>query len=148
MRILCAVLAVAFVAAQPPDFRPRVDAYVKALSSGSPEQFDAMAKENFTPELLERTAPQRRDMVVRVHDDFGEMTIANARITSPTHVDVEIESRKNSMPLTIAMDFEAAAPHRIASVGLRAGGPAGGGRGGPPPIPAAAVSPTMPDTEL
>jgi len=148
MRILCSVFAFVLIAAQPPDIRTRIDAYVKALSSGSPDQFDAMAKENFTPELLDRTAPQRRSMVARVHDDFGEIAIANERMTSPTHVELDIESRKNSMPLTIAMDFEAGSPHRIATVALRAGGPAGGGRGGPPPIPAAPIDAKMPDAEL
>jgi CubicO group peptidase (beta-lactamase class C family) len=119
--------------AQPPDIRARIDAYVAALSKGSPDQFDTMAKANYTPELLERSAAQRRAMVERVHEDFGEISIANARMTNPTHAELEISSRKNSMPLTIVMDFEGAPPHRIASVGLRAGGPAGGGRGGPPP---------------
>jgi len=148
MRILCAALAFVLIAAQPPDIRTRIDAYVKALSSGSPDQFDRMATDNFTPELLARTAAQRRSMVARVHDDFGEIAIANERMTSATHVELDIESHKNSMPLIITMDFEAAAPHRIASVSLRAGGPAGGGRGGAPPIPAAPISATMPGEEL
>jgi hypothetical protein len=148
MRILYAAFALVLIAAQPPDIRARVDAYVKALSSGSPDQFEAMATENFTPELLARTAAQRRSMVARVHDDFGEIAIANARMSSATHVELDIESQKNSMPLTITMDFEAAAPHRIASVSLRAGGPAGGGRGGPAPIPPAPISATMPGDEL
>jgi CubicO group peptidase (beta-lactamase class C family) len=120
---------------------------VKALSAGSPDQFEAMAKENFTPELLDRTAAQRRPMVVRVHDDFGEMSIANERMTSPWHVELEMASHKNAMPLTITIDFEPAAPHRISAVGLRAGGPAGG-RGGPPPLPAPPINAKMPDAEL
>src|SRR5689334_10515433 len=118
MRILCAALALVFTAPQSSDVRTRIDAYVNALASGSPDQFEAMAKANFTPELLDRTAAQRRSMIMRVHDDFGEIAIADERMTSPTHVELRVESRKNAMPLTIAMDFEAAAPHRIASVGL------------------------------
>jgi CubicO group peptidase (beta-lactamase class C family) len=130
--LLVVALAALPLHAQPPDIRARIDAYIGALSKGLPDPFDTMAKENFTPELFERSAAQRRAMVERVHDDFGEISIANARMTNPTHVELEISSRKNSMPLTIVMDFEAAPPHRIASVGLRAGGPAAG-RGGPPP---------------
>src|SRR6516165_9941909 len=107
MRILCAALAFALVAAQPPDIRARIDAYVKALASGSPDRFDAMAEENFTPELLARTAAQRRSMVARVHDDFGEIAIANERMTSATHAELDLESHKNAMPLSITMDFEA-----------------------------------------
>lgn len=148
MRLVCAVLALALATGQPPDIRTRIDAYVKALSSGSPDQFEAMAKENFTPELLDRTAAQRKTMVARVHDDFGEISIADEDLSSATHVDLRMASRKNSMPLTIAMDFEPGAPHRIAAVAVRVGGPAGGGRGGPPPVPAAPIDAKMPDAEL
>ncbi len=160
MRHMCIAWAVATLVviaftglplhAQPPEIRVRIDAYVKALSGGSPEQFEAMAKENFTPALLERTAAQRPAMVARVHDDFGELSIADERVTSPTHVDLEMASRKNSMPLSIAIDFESGAPFRITLVALRAGGPAGGerGRGGPPPIPPVPVNATMSDAEL
>src|SRR5579872_764022 len=147
MRVVCAALALVVLTTQSPDMRARIDAYVKALSSGSPEQFEAMATENFTPELLDRTAAQRRAMVTRVHDDFGELAIANDRVTSPTHVELDMESHKNAMPLTIAIDFEPAAPHRIAAVALRAGGP-GGGRGGPPPLPVPPIAADMPDAEL
>lgn len=145
------VVAISFtgiaLAAQPPEIRTRIDAYVAALSSGSADRFDAMAKDHFTPDLLARNADQRRQMAARVHDDFGELSIAGERITTPTHVELEMASKKNSMPLTIVMDFEAAPPHRISQVALRAGGPAGGGRGGrgipPPPI-----SGRMSDAEL
>lgn len=153
MRATCvAVTLVVFaglgLSAQPPEIRARVEAYVKALSSGSPEQFEAMAKEQFTPELLERTAPRRESMVARVRDDFGELTIANEQMTSPTHIELAMESPRNSMPLTIAIDFEAAPPHRIAAVALRAGGPADRDRGGPPPLPVPPVTSKMPDAEL
>src|SRR5215467_13925278 len=127
MRLFCTVLALFLAASQSPDIQARIDAYVKALSSGSPEQFEAMAHENFTPELIDRTAVQRRSAVLRVHDDFGELAVANERMTSPTHVELDVESHKNSMPLTIVIDFESAAPHRIRAVAVRAGGPAGGG---------------------
>ena len=133
--------------AQTPDIRARIDAYVDALSSGSPDRFEAMAQDNFTPELLDRTAAQRRSMVMRVHDDFGELTIANERMTTATHAELGMQSHKNSLPLSIAIDFETAAPHRISSVAVRAGGPAGGGRGGPP-LPAPPIDPKMPDDEL
>jgi CubicO group peptidase (beta-lactamase class C family) len=157
MRIACAVATLVVIAltglplhAQPPEIRARIDAYVKALSSGSPEQFEAMANENFTPALLDRTAAQRQAMVARVHDDFGELSIADERMTSPTHVELEMASRKNSMPLSIAIDFESGTPFRITLVALRAGGPAvgRGGRGGPPPIPPAPINTTMSDAEF
>jgi CubicO group peptidase (beta-lactamase class C family) len=136
---------------QPSEIRARIDAYVTALSSGSPEQFEAMAKDNFTPELLDRTAAQRPTMVARLHDDFGEISIASERISNPTHVEIEMQSRKSSMPLSIVIDFESSAPFRIARTAIRAGGPAGGGRGGrggPPLLPAAPINGRMSDAEL
>src|SRR3954463_3898758 len=147
------LVAIAFappLRAQRPELRAHIDAYVKALSSGSPDQFEAMAKDHFAPELLARSVEQRAQMVTRVHDDFGAMEIANATMPSPTHVDLEMRSATNAMPLTIAMDFEAQPPFRITQVGLRAGGPAGGrgGRGAPPPPPAVPVKASMSNTEL
>src|SRR5215471_9339873 len=111
---LLAALAGLPLHAQPPEIRARIDAYVKALSSGSPDEFETMARENFTPELLDRTATQRRPMVTRVHDDFGAISIANEQMTTAGHVELEIASRKNSMPLSIAIDFEPNTPFRIA----------------------------------
>lgn len=127
----------AFVAparAQRPEIRARIDAFVKALSSGSPDQFEAMARANYTPELLDRTSATRRTTVARIHSDFGAMTVAGADMSTPTHATLQMHSATNDMPLAIEIDFEATAPFRIASVSIRAGGPAGG-RGGPPPLP-------------
>ncbi len=126
--------------AQSPQATQRANAYVRALSSGLPEQFEAMANENFTPELLAKTKDQRARMLERVYNDFGPMTIATEAAISPTHVDLGMKSDKNAMPVTIGMDFEPAAPFRIAGVTIRVGGPAAGGpgaggRGGPPPLP-------------
>src|SRR5262249_62369960 len=82
--------------------------------------------------------------------DLGGLASAGEDGTSPPHVDVAMKSGINSMPLTIAMDFEAAPPFRIAGVALRAGGPAGGrgGRGGPPPIAAPPIDARMSDADL
>src|SRR5262249_38763331 len=156
MRIARSIFTLALVTAlapplgaQRPEIRARIDAYVKALSSGSVAQFEAMAKDHFTPELLARNTDQRPRMVGGGHADFGELAIAGEDVTSPTHVDVAMKSGINSMPLTIAMDFEAAPPFRIAGVALRAGGPAGGrgGRGGPPPIAAPPIDARMSDAD-
>lgn len=137
-------------AAQTPEIRAHIDAYVTALSSGSPEQFESMAKAHFTPELLARTADQRAGMVARVHDDFGTLEIAGVTMTDTTSAEVQVHSATNTMPLTIMMGFEPQPPSRIVSVGIRAGGPAGGrgGRGGPPPIAPPPIDGSMTDTAL
>src|SRR5262245_59833120 len=157
MRIALSIVTLTLVTAlapglraQPSEIRARIDAFVKAISSGSAERFEAMAKANYTPELLARNPDSRPQMVARVHGDFGEMSIAGVEMTTPTHADIAIRSATNPMPLTIAMDFEAAAPFRIARVALNAGGPAGGrgGRGGPPPLPAPPIKADMIDADL
>lgn len=148
--LICLAAAVLPPAAQSPEIRAHIDSYVKALSSGSAAQFEAMAKEHFTPELLARTADQRAQMAARVHADFGSLDVAAVEMTSPTHADLQMHSATNSMPLTIAIDFEAQPPYRIASVGLRAGGPAGGrdGRGAPPPLPAPPITANTSNADL
>ena len=150
LTLTVAATAVPSVRAQPPEIRVRVDAYVRALSSGSPEQFEAMAREQFTPELLARTADQRRQMVERVHADFGDLAVAGEVITTPTHADLTMKGSKNDLPMTISIDLEAATPLRITQVSIRVGGPAGGtaGRGGPPPLPPPPVNGRMPAGEL
>ena len=131
--------------AQPAAIRAHIDAYVTALSNGSPDQFEAMAREHFSPELLARTADRRAATVTRVHEDFGALQIANQRMTTPFSVELAMHSATNSMPLTIMMEFEEQPPYRITQVGIRAGGPAGnrGGRGGPPPLPAPPINAGM-----
>jgi len=152
MRSVLALFTVALVAAgghpaaaQRPELAARAAAYVKALSSGSPEQFEAMAKDNFTPDLLAHPADERRQMVERIRSDFGVLSVAAEEATSPTHVDLTMKSATNPMPMVIGIEFEAAPPYRIARVGIRVGGPAGGrgGRGGPPPLPAPPIDGRM-----
>jgi len=138
------------LAAQRPEFRAHVDAYVTALSSGSAEQFERMAREHFSPALLARTADQRAAMVARVHDDFGALEIVSVRMSTPLSVEVDVHSATNAMPLTILMEFEEQAPNRITQTAIRAGGPAGpgGGRGGPPPMAPPPINAGMPDRAL
>jgi CubicO group peptidase (beta-lactamase class C family) len=141
---------VAPLAAQRAEIRAHIDAYVAALSTGSPDQFERMAKEHFSPELLARTANQRAGMVTRVHDDFGALEIVNERAVTPFSVELDVHSATNSLPLAIQMDFEDRAPYRITKVGIRAGGPAGpgGGRGGPPPIAPPPINARMEDAAI
>ena len=134
--------------AQRPEVAARAEAYVKALSSGSADQFEAMAQANFAAALLARPAEQRRQMVARVHDDFGPLTLAAETLTSPTHLDLTMKSASNDMPMVIGMDFEEAAPFRITQVSIRVGGPGGGGRGGPPSLPAPPIDGRMSTAEI
>jgi CubicO group peptidase (beta-lactamase class C family) len=136
--------------AQRPEIRAHIDAYVEALSSGSPEQFEAMARDHFTPELLARNAHQRAEMVARVHTDFGAIDIAGEEMSGPTRAELQMRSATNSMSLAISIEFEAQPPYRIAQVSLRAGGPASGGsgRGGQPTLPAPPIDRGKSDADL
>ena len=52
--------------------RQRVDAFFKALASGDPDAFEAMAKEHYTPEMLARRTPaDRKQMVERFEATSG-----------------------------------------------------------------------------
>ena len=66
--------------------KTRVDAFFKALASGNPDTFEAMANEHYAPELLARRTPaDRKQMVERIRADFGQMTlgrIERMRVTS------------------------------------------------------------------
>ena len=60
--------------------KTRVDAFFKALASGNPDTFEAMAKEHYAPELLARRTPaDRKQMVERIRADFGQMTLGEDR---------------------------------------------------------------------
>ena len=60
--------------------KTRVDAFFKALASGNPDTFEAMAKEHYAPELLARRTPaDRKQMVERIRGDFGQLTLGRMR---------------------------------------------------------------------
>ena len=60
--------------------KTRVDAFFKALASGNPDTFEAMAKEHYAPDLLARRTPaDRKQMVERIRGDFGQLTLGRDR---------------------------------------------------------------------
>ena len=104
-----------------------IDAYVKALSSGSPSSSRRWRRPLRTGAAHAHGEPARRRR-------SRASTRTSARWRSPrvmtgaTHVELEMNSAINTMPLTMAMEFEPEPPYRIAQVSLRAGGPAAGPR--------------------
>src|SRR5918993_4279775 len=77
-------------AATDPELRSHVDAFFAALASGQPDTFEAMARTHCTPAFLgRRPAPERAEMIRRLHDDFGTMTLDAVR-TTPEGVVLEI----------------------------------------------------------
>ena len=83
MTVGIAVAAATTLAAQAPDDqrKARADAFFAAVSSGDPAQFEAMAAKTFAPDMLaRRTAAQRREMIERLKDDFGQMKLTGVRV--------------------------------------------------------------------
>ncbi len=140
LALLLAPLAPLASAAQPTpdaaDHRVRVDAFFAALASGRPDTFEAMARGHFTPaSLARRTSEERAELVRRLREDFGTMTLEAVR---PTGSGVELEiSGSTGMRGLGALDFEPGGSRRIDRFGIRV--EAGRGEEGPalPPPPVA-----------
>ncbi len=135
---------VAAPSAQQPDARVRehIEALVAALSSGSPDTFEAMARQHFAPALLAaRSADERSQMVRRVHADFGELTVERIESDAPGEVSVRAKGSKGGM-LRLRLTLEPSAPFRIARLGIEAGG-GDDEREGPPPLPPPPINMTM-----
>src|SRR5512143_1687713 len=138
--IACTVRgALAAVVAAPPGQQPdarvreHIETLVGALSSGSPDTFEAMARQHFAPALLAaRSADERSQMVRRVHADFGELTVERIESDSPGEVSVRVKGSKGGT-LRLRLTLEPSAPFRIARLGIQAGDD--DDRGGLPPPP-------------
>ena len=115
-----AIVATAITAAAQPGMgRQRVDAFFKALASGDPDAFEAMAKEHYTPEMLARRTPaDRRQMVERIKADFGQLTLGevNRRKDGPVTLGVR---GATGMQGTIELTLEPPPAERIISRGHR-----------------------------
>lgn len=115
-----------------PEVRAHVEAFFAALASGQPGAFEAMARVHCTPALLERrTALQRAEMVRRVHDDFGTMTLDAIR---PDGDQIALDIRgATGLRGRAMLTLEVAPPRRIDRFGIDL--QAGGGAEGPPAMP-------------
>ena len=67
----------------PPDIRALVDAFMKAANS-SAEAWDAMTKERFSAEYLNKQAPDaRKKLYENLRADFGTLAFARATRQGP-----------------------------------------------------------------
>ena len=106
-----------------PGVRLVLDAFVKAVNTGSAEQYEAMAKEHFAPALLAKQTPQQRAAgYKRLTSEFGTITVEGVRREGP---DAPLRlSTKGSTGVTgvIILTLEPEAPFRIAAMGVEVGG--------------------------
>jgi D-alanyl-D-alanine carboxypeptidase len=121
------------ILAQAPNADARVDAFFEALSSGSAVRFEAMAQENFSPEALKRrSVDDRKQMVERVHADFGALTRVGERVREGGTFELTVRGKRGEVA-RIALTLEPVPPHRIERMGIERGGPAEEPTAPPPP---------------
>jgi D-alanyl-D-alanine carboxypeptidase len=129
-----AIVATAITATAQPDMgRQRVDAFFKALASGDPATFEAMAKEHYTPEMLARRTPaERSQMLERIRGDFGQLTLGEISRRKDGSVALSVRGT-TGMQGTIELTLEPPPAERITRVGIEVGPPVP--REGTPPPP-------------
>jgi CubicO group peptidase (beta-lactamase class C family) len=138
--VVVALVAVAAGQGAGPAAQARVDAFFRALSSGVPETYEAMAREHFAPSLLaRRTAEERQGMVERIRADFGALTLAGEQADEGGTVELTIRGA-TGLEGRIELAFEPAPPNRITGVAVRLG--PGAGRD-VPILPAPPITATM-----
>lgn len=143
MTIVVALLCAGAVAeaALAPEGKTRVDAFFKALASGSPEDFEAMANEHFEPETLARRTPaDRKQLVERMKADFGQLTLEtiDRRQDGPLMLRVR---GTTGLQCTIELTLGPPPAERIARVGIQIGGDDPDETAPPPPPVAATMTP-------
>jgi D-alanyl-D-alanine carboxypeptidase len=124
--------------------KARVDAFFKALASGNPDTFEAMAKEHYAPELLARRTPaDRKQMVERIRADFGPMTLGRMERSKDGPMTLSVRGA-TGMQGSIEITLEAPPAERITRVAIEVGD--AGPRDGAPAPPD--VRGTMTPAEL
>lgn len=122
----------------------RIDAFFKALASGNPDAFEAMAKEHYVPELLARRTPaDRKQMVERIRADFGQLTLGTIERSKDGQVTLNVRGA-TGLQGTIEVTLEPPPAERITRVAIEVGDV--GPREGAPPPPE--VRSTMNPAEL
>jgi CubicO group peptidase (beta-lactamase class C family) len=136
--VAVAVLAGFLSAAQvpPAEVQAPASAFFEALASFDPARFEAMAQATFTPDLLaRRTADERRQVVARLKNDFGTLTLAGMEYSGGDTITLVVRGT-GAMEGRIELVFEPAAPRRISLMGIRveAGARSPDSQLPPPPI--------------
>jgi len=127
----------------PAQIKARIDAFVQAVSSGDPAQFEKMVQEHYTPEYLaQRTPDERRRFIERVKGDLGTLSIRGmmAREGQPVRVVVRGATGQDGR---FDITLEPGPPYRIARAGMIVG-PAAAMElddAGPPPAARSSMKP-------
>jgi CubicO group peptidase (beta-lactamase class C family) len=104
-----------------PQAQARVDCFFEALRSGDPEKFEAMARENYTPDLLaKRTPAERKSFVERIRQDFGALTLDSVQMLDAVTVAFSIKGA-TGLQGRVELTLEPASPRRIERVAVKVG---------------------------
>lgn len=129
----------------PPEIRSHIDAFVKALNSGSFDAWEKMAQEHFSPgELKRHSAEARKEIFNNLRRDFG--TVSVGQVEGPDlPIRLHIKGSSGASGI-IELGLEPDARSRIDSIGLKMGG---GGEGKThPPIEPPPVNGKMSNEQL
>jgi D-alanyl-D-alanine carboxypeptidase len=129
-RTLLLLLLAQTVFAQDPA-EDRVRGWIRTFSSGSAEQMEAFAQENFAPEVLQRRTPaDRRGMYEQMYSRHGKLTVTTVNAENG-ELAVGVKPERGQ-PLTLRFRLEPAPPHRISALSIDVGGAAERGPALPP----------------
>jgi D-alanyl-D-alanine carboxypeptidase len=104
-----------------PEIRGHIDALVKALNSGSSDQWERMAQEHFSPgELRRHSVEDRKQVFNNLRRDYGSISIGMVEgPDDPLRLHVKGSTGASGV---IELTLEPGAPYRIAALGVRIGG--------------------------
>jgi D-alanyl-D-alanine carboxypeptidase len=144
--LACAALVTVAAQGPPPEMRARVDAFFAALASGDAARYEAMARENFTAEHLNRRTPdERRQFVDRLRSECGTLTLKSAAMREEG-VAVLTMAGSTGLSGTIEVTLDRSAPFKIAGIQVKLGGPGPGA--GPDALPPPPVNAAMTRDDL
>jgi CubicO group peptidase (beta-lactamase class C family) len=120
----------------PPEIRALIDAFTKAFNSGSASEWEAMAKERFSADLLaKRSAEERKQTFERLRADFGNVTLDQVRRRGPdAPLDLHVKGATGAVGV-FSLELTESGPPRIANMSVTIGGRGGETGPGDPPAP-------------
>lgn len=121
----------------PPEIRTFIKTLVESFNSGKPEQWEKMAQEYYSPELLKkRTVDERRQMYERMRGEMGTVSVGKVLREGPDEPLQIFLKSSTGAELVWKVDLESEAPVRLRGMAVEVGGGKGERKSGatPPPV--------------
>jgi CubicO group peptidase (beta-lactamase class C family) len=132
--LVCVLVVALFTSGQervgggpPQEIRSHVDAFVKALNSGSSDVWEKMAQEHFSPvHLKRRPGEERKQLFENLRRDFGRISVGRVERRGPdAPLQLNTEGSTGTRGV-IELDLEQDAPYRISGLRVHIDGAADG----------------------